>query len=151
MRVYYHRAVRVSRRAALNTLTASGVGTLIGGGAYGLAYSRHQLQVVRANVPVSGLPAALVGLRIGLITDLHHSEMVPVEDVMRSAALMRGERPDLIILGGDYVTWGDRTYVVPCSEALAGLEAPLGVYAVLGTTMTTGTCRQHSCRMVITC
>lgn len=124
--------MRVSRRAALNTLTAGGVGTLVGGGAYGLAYSRHQLQVVRTNVPVSGLPAALAGLRIGLITDLHHSEMVPAEDVRRAVAFMRGERPDLIILGGDYVTWGDRTYVAPCSEALAGLEAPLGVYAVLG-------------------
>ena len=45
---------------------------------------------------------------------------------------MMAERPDLIVLGGDYVTWGDRSYVVPCSEALAGLSAPLGVYGVVG-------------------
>ncbi len=45
---------------------------------------------------------------------------------------MMAERPDLIVLGGDYVTWGDRSYVVPCSEALAGLAAPFGVYAVVG-------------------
>ena len=51
---------------------------------------------------------------------------------MRAASLMMEERPDLIVLGGDYVTWGDRSYVVPCSEALAGLAAPFGVYAVLG-------------------
>jgi len=124
--------VLVSRRAALNTLMAGGVGTVIGGGAYGLAYSRHNIQVVRTAIPVSGLVPALDGLRIGLITDLHHSEMVPAQDVVRAASLMMAERPDLIVLGGDYVTWGDRSYVVPCSEALAGLSAPFGVYAVVG-------------------
>jgi predicted MPP superfamily phosphohydrolase len=132
MRVHYHKSVLLTRRAALNALLAGGVGTAIGGGAYGLAYSRHQIQVVRARVPVSGLPPALDGLRVGLITDLHHSEMVPAEDVVRAVLLMRAEQPDLIVLGGDYVTWGDRSYVVPCSDALAGLHAPLGVYAVLG-------------------
>ncbi len=81
---------------------------------------------------MQGSTPALEGLRIGLITDLHHSEMVPARDVVRAASLMMEERPDLIVLGGDYVTWGDRSYVVPCSEALAGLAAPFGVYAVLG-------------------
>ena len=98
-----------ARRAALNTLMAGGVGTAVGGGAYGLAYSRHNIQVVRTAIPVSGLNPALDGLRIGLITDLHHSEMVPVQDVVRAASLMMAERPDLIVLGGDYVTWGDRS------------------------------------------
>ena len=116
----------------LNTLMAGGVGTLVGGAAYGLAYSRHNIQVVRTTVEVKGFNPALDGLRIGLITDLHHSEMVPAEDVATAASLMMTERPDLIVLGGDYVTWGDRSYVVPCSDALAGLAAPLGVYAVLG-------------------
>ena len=122
----------VSRRAALNSLIAGGVGTAVGGAAYGLAYSRHNIQVVRTVVPVSGLAPSLDGLRIGLITDLHHSEMVPAQDVTRAASLMMSEQPDVIVLGGDYVTWGDRSYVVPCSEALAGLTAPFGVYAVMG-------------------
>jgi predicted MPP superfamily phosphohydrolase len=111
---------------------AGGTGTLIGGAAYGLAYSRHQIQVFGATVPVSGLSPALEGLRIGLITDLHHSNMVPVRDITRAVALLMAERPDLIVLGGDYVTWGDRNYVWPCSEALAGLTAPFGVFGVLG-------------------
>src|SRR4051812_48439645 len=52
--VNYHRSVLLTRRAALNTLLAGGVGTAIGGGAYGLAYSRHQLQLVRASLRVAG-------------------------------------------------------------------------------------------------
>jgi len=111
---------------------AGGVGTVIGGGAYGLAYSRHQIQVVRATVPVSDLAPALDGFRIGLVTDLHHSEMVPLDDVVRAASLIMGEQPEMIVLGGDYVTWGDRTYVGPCSEALGMLRAPYGVYGVVG-------------------
>ena len=124
--------MRLTRRAAINAVVAGGVGTAIGTGAYGLAYSRHQIQVVRASLPVAGLPPALDGLRIGLITDLHHSEMVPLHDVERAAALTMNEGPDLIVLGGDYVTWADRNYMVPCSEGLARLTAPLGVYAALG-------------------
>ena len=42
------------------------------------------------------------------------------------------EHPDLIVLGGDYVTWGDRQYVVPSADALAPLSAPHGVFAILG-------------------
>src|SRR5207253_11436325 len=40
--------------------------------------------------------------------------------------------PDLIVLGGDYVTWGDRQYVGPSADALAPLTAPNGVFAILG-------------------
>ena len=41
-------------------------------------------------------------------------------------------RPDLIVLGGDYVTWGDRRYVGAAAEAPVRLSAPHGVFAVLG-------------------
>ena len=122
----------VTRRAAISTLIAGGVGSLTGVGAYGVAYSRHQTQVVRAAVPVSGLPPSLDGLRVGLITDLHHSETVPIEDVSHAADLLMGEQPDLIVLGGDYVTRGDRRYVQPCAEALSRLQAPYGVFGALG-------------------
>jgi predicted MPP superfamily phosphohydrolase len=46
--------------------------------------------------------------------------------------MMMSARPDLIVLGGDYVTWGDRRYVGPVAEALGGLSAPHGVFAILG-------------------
>ena len=49
--------------------------------AYGFAYARHQLEITRADVPVAGLPAALAGLRIGLMTDIHRSRWVSHEDV----------------------------------------------------------------------
>ncbi len=81
---------------------------------------------------MTGLPAALAGLRIGLMTDVHRSEWVSDEDVRHAVDTLMAAKPDLIVLGGDYVTWGDRRYVVPAAEALSRLSAPHGVFAVLG-------------------
>jgi predicted MPP superfamily phosphohydrolase len=108
------------------------VGTATGAGAYGVAYERHHIGVTQADLPVAGLPPALDGLRIGFITDIHHSDLVPADDVTRAVTLARDSRPDLVVLGGDYVTQSDRAFMQPVAELLAPLAAPLGVYAIVG-------------------
>ena len=122
----------LTRRAAIKGMVVTAVGAFTGAGAYGVAYERHHVALTEAALPVSGLPPALDGLRIGLITDIHHSAMVPAEDVRAAIDLITTAHPDLIILGGDYVTWGDRAYVGPVAELLAPLQAPNGVFAILG-------------------
>jgi len=122
----------VTRRAVLKTFVAAGVGVLGGGGAYGFLYGRHQLSVTRTSVTVARLPHALAGLRIGLITDVHRSRWVSHEDIAAAVNLLMMERPDLIVLGGDYVTFGDRQFVEPAADALAPLAAPVGVFGILG-------------------
>jgi predicted MPP superfamily phosphohydrolase len=122
----------VDRRVMLKTLVASGVGVVAGTGAYGFLYGRHELEITRATVPVRGLPAALNGYRVGLLTDIHRSRWVSHEDVVRAADLLMVDRPDLIVLGGDYVTWGDRHYVASSAEGLRSLSAPDGIFGILG-------------------
>jgi predicted MPP superfamily phosphohydrolase len=122
----------ITRRAALKGLLGTTVGALTGAGVYGVAYERHHIGVTETTLPVSGLAHALDGLRIGLVTDVHHSRMVPASDVTRAVDLVMAARPDLIVLGGDYVTWGERVYVQPVAELLAPLSAPHGVFAILG-------------------
>jgi len=122
----------MTRRTVLKTLLASGVGAATGTAAYGFFYGRHDLSVTRADLSVRSLPPALAGLRIGLLTDIHRSALVPHEDVARAVALMMEQKPDLIVLGGDYVTWGDRAFVAPVAEALAPLSAASGVFGILG-------------------
>jgi hypothetical protein len=78
----------VTRRTVLKALLASGVGTVSGVGAYGFLYGRHELEVTRTTVPVTGLPPALSGLRIGLMTDIHRSALVPRSDVTRAVDAM---------------------------------------------------------------
>jgi uncharacterized protein len=122
----------MTRRAAMKSLIAAGGAVVAGTGAYGFFYGRHELEATRAAVPVTGLPASLAGLRIGLLTDVHRSRWVSDDDVRSAVALLMAERPDLIVLGGDYVTWGDRDFVEPAADALAALSAPHGVFGILG-------------------
>jgi len=123
----------VTRRDFLRSATAISVGALAGVGAYGLAYERHQVDRIVRDVSVRGLPPALEGLRIGMITDVHHSAVVSATDVTRAVTLLKEAAPDIIVLGGDYVSFFDRTYVAPVAELLKPLaDAPLGSFAVLG-------------------
>jgi predicted MPP superfamily phosphohydrolase len=71
-------------------------------------------------------------LTVGLITDLHHGPFVTAEQILEAANLVAAAGPDLVVLGGDYVTQQDVRYAVPCAEALRRVTAPHGVFAVLG-------------------
>src|SRR5262245_30788487 len=129
----------VSRRDVLKGLVAVSVGTATGAMAHGFLYERHHVDVTRTVLRVAGLPEALAGLRVGFMTDLHRSSTVSHHLIATAVELLMAERPDLIILGGDYVTWGgdksvggDRYFVEPAAEAVRTLSAPHGVYGVLG-------------------
>ena len=100
--------------------------------AHGFLYARRALTLTERDVVVSGLSPALSGVRIGLLTDIHRSSWVSHDDVVAAVQLLMQSRPDIIVLGGDYVTWGDRDYVGRAAESLAGLDAPHGVFAILG-------------------
>jgi len=122
----------MTRRTALRTLAVLSAGTAAGVTVHGYVWERHALRLVRSDLPMAGLAPAFEGLRVGYITDLHHSEFVELDDIQRAVAFVTAERPDLVIFGGDYVSYGDVRYADPCAEALAALQAPLGAFAVLG-------------------
>src|SRR5688572_1143484 len=125
----------LSRRDLLKGLAAAGAGTLAGAVDHGYVYQRRHLEVTRETIQVSGLSPALNGLRIGVLTDLHRSHTVTHDIADFAVRTLMAEEPDLIVLGGDYVTWGggtNRQFVEAAAEALAPLTAKHGVFAVLG-------------------
>ena len=81
-------------------------------------------------------------LRIGLISDTHvGSPHVDAARVGRIVARMNGERPDMVVLLGDYVggharsaarTEADRANIRAGIKAFANLSPPFGVAAVFG-------------------
>ena len=116
----------------LKGLAGVGIGAATGTFAHGFLYERHHVEVTRAPVDFHGLPEPLEGLKIGFLSDLHRSPTVPHELIDAAVQAVLREQPDIVILGGDYVTWGDRRYIEPAADALAPLTAPHGVFAVLG-------------------
>lgn len=89
------------------------------------------LRVDRTMIPVPGLPPAFDGLRICQLSDLHHGPWVSLDHIGEAIDAANSLRPDLIVLTGDYVH-RDSRYIEPVWRQMARLDAPGGVYAVLG-------------------
>jgi uncharacterized protein len=88
-------------------------------------------QITETDIFLDRLPVAYDDLRIGHLTDIHHSLYTPIEDVERAVHLTNQLQPDLVALTGDYVTLST-SFIWPMARALGKLRARLGVFAVLG-------------------
>jgi len=97
----------------------------------GLHGEARTLSVSKNTVEPAQLPAAFEGLKIAFLTDLHCSAMTPPSFLEQVVDTTLQLKPDLILLGGDYVSDGDE-YVDEVTRILSRLAAPLGVYGVLG-------------------
>jgi hypothetical protein len=106
-------------------------------GAYGVFVEPGRL-VVRSHAVESGAwPASHRPLRIAFLVDLHvgapHISLEKLRTIVRCTNALR---PDLVLLGGDYVidgvVGGNFVAPGPIAKALAGLSATNGIVAVLG-------------------
>jgi len=122
----------LTRRHVLQGIGAVTIGTAAGAAAHGFLYERHELQLTEETLDVAGWPSSLAGLRIGFLTDLHRSATVSHDMIAGAVRTVMARTPDMVIIGGDYVTNRDRRYIQAAADALAGLRAPHGVFAVLG-------------------
>lgn len=124
---------RLTRRGFLKWVGALGVTT--GAGALGVAYSfqvePYQIQVERVRMTLPRLPGVFDGMTIAQLSDLHLGPYVTEEHLAKAVQMTNALKPDAIVLTGDLVNSSWR-YIQPCTEIIARLDAPLGVYAVLG-------------------
>ena len=86
-------------------LAAGGAGLFVGGAMHGYSNERHAIGITHASLAVTGLPDAFVGLRVALLTDLHLSPIVDADDIARAVAMTLEQKPDLIVLGGDSISF----------------------------------------------
>jgi len=117
------------RLACGGALTALSAGVL--GPAYALMVEPAWLDIARCTVELPALPPALDGLTVAQLSDMHVTSPADANHLGRAVEVVQRLAPDLVALTGDYVTH-DATHVALCAQALAPLQAPLGVYAVLG-------------------
>jgi hypothetical protein len=125
------RETTISRRKFLRAATATPLLAVSAAAAYAHLIEPYNYQVSQIDIFIRDLPESFEGFRIAHITDVHHSRIVSIEEIQRMVRLARGIKADLIALTGDYTT-SYRRYIEPCAEALGKLEAPHGVWAVLG-------------------
>lgn len=85
----------------------------------------------KVDVPIAGLPAALEGLTIAQLTDLHVGPTIRSGYAGRIVDLIMAQKPDLIAVTGDLAD-GSPEDLAAHVRSLARLKAPLGVYYVTG-------------------
>lgn len=82
-------------------------------------------------LPVADLPAPLEGLTIGVISDIHAGPFMQRPQLERYRRELEELGCELIVLPGDFII--NRTSeIYPFVETFAGLQAPLGVFAITG-------------------
>lgn len=97
----------------------------------GLHNEIYDIEVTRHEVLVEDLPSAFDGYRVAFLTDTHVASFVRRDFYREIVARTMAFRPDVILLGGDFVHWEKDIGLLP-ETILHGLHAPDGTYAVLG-------------------
>jgi predicted MPP superfamily phosphohydrolase len=121
----------LTRREFLKWTGAAAFVGAAGAAGYGGVFEAWDYELTETVVRVRDLPERFEGFRIVQVSDVHHGQLVPIDEVRRVVELANSARADMVALTGDYTT-SLRRYIGPCAEALAGLRAPEGVWAVLG-------------------
>ena len=129
--------VQLTRRRLLTGVGAGVAATTLSFSGYATAYEAGSALVLTEYAPkLRNWPEDLE-LKIAVIADIHACyPWMSEERVGDIVDLANGQRPDLTVLLGDYVCTHPFVsgYVPPgaWAEQLARLEAPLGVYSILG-------------------
>jgi uncharacterized protein len=98
---------------------------------YSLSIGQLRVVVGTVHVGMPQLPRALEGLRIAHITDLHIGPNLRAPRLRVLVERVNATRPDLIAITGDIFDHVPSFIQEGCRE-LAKLEAPHGIYAILG-------------------
>jgi predicted MPP superfamily phosphohydrolase len=98
---------------------------------YGRRIEPTWLEVNAFDIPVADLPEAFAGFRIVQLSDFHCSRHVIPSYLGEAIELALAQQADLVVLTGDFIHHGFR-YVEHIAEVLGRLQAPSGIFAVLG-------------------
>ncbi|HVN84246.1 MAG TPA: metallophosphoesterase [Candidatus Binatia bacterium] len=92
----------------------------------------YDFRVEQREIVLPLWPAALDGLRIVHLSDIHVGGSMDRRRVLRVAALANQCRPDLVLHTGDFLTHRAGDFDAPLYEAVARIQAPHGQFACLG-------------------
>jgi predicted MPP superfamily phosphohydrolase len=120
-----------SRRYLFRAATMAAGAAPFLGVMYGFAAERLNYVVRRVEIPISKLPAALDGMKIAQISDIHLSGYMPRSQVRRAVDMTNDLGADLAVVTGDFIT-GAGDPLADCIDEIRNLRAPLGVWGCNG-------------------
>ena len=95
------------------------------------AFEASRIEIVRVRIATDRIPPGAPAVRIAQISDLHLGLIHRNGKAREVAAIVAGERPDIIVSTGDLVD-GQLDHIDGLAETLRGIPAPMGKYAVTG-------------------
>ena len=98
---------------------------------YASRVETENLRLEKVRIPVQGLGPGLDGLRVVLMADFHLYPHTTIDLIGRAVQMANRLKPDLIVLGGDYVL-REVDSIFDLAPVLAGLNAKHGVFSILG-------------------
>ncbi|HTX61841.1 MAG TPA: metallophosphoesterase [Methanobacterium sp.] len=93
----------------------------------------YWIETKQITIESDQIPSNFDGKKIVYLSDIHAGPFFSKDRVDSLVNQVNALHPDLILLGGDYVS-GEDTYINSTFDSLNKLQAPLGIYAVLGNT-----------------
>ncbi len=82
-------------------------------------------------IEVEDLPASLKGFRIVQISDIHLGSWMTTKPIEKAVEIINDLKPDVVLFTGDLVNFSAKE-ANGFENALAGIHAPKGVYAIMG-------------------
>jgi predicted MPP superfamily phosphohydrolase len=98
---------------------------------YGALVQRTDFRVRELDLPISGLPEDLDGLRILQLSDIHLSAFLSEAEFARVIDASMELRPHLAVITGDLIS-GPQDPLDACIRQLARLKADAGVFGCMG-------------------
>jgi uncharacterized protein len=120
----------ISRSAFMSWMGITIGGSLFSSLLFGFT-NKYNYRVKRIKLKFPNLPAAFKGFKIVQLSDIHSGSFDDKEAVAKGVQKVLNEKPELILFTGDLVN-NIYTEMNPYKDVFAKLQAPLGVYSVLG-------------------
>lgn len=89
------------------------------------------VKITHVTIESPDIPKSFDGKRIVFVSDIHHGAALSIERVQKLVHRINNLHPDIIILGGDYISLEEK-YIEPVFSELGKLKSKYGVFGVLG-------------------
>ena len=120
-----------TRRRFLSTLALGIAAVPFGALLYGMYKGKYNFKVLRYTMEFDDLPDAFDGYSITQISDIHSGSFDDREKIKYGVDLINEQKSDIICFTGDMVN-NKTSEMEPWADLFATLNAPDGVYSILG-------------------